>query len=725
MRGLFVVVAVLAFLLSGCVEVNQPQKERQPGLVFGGWRLPEGSPAPVPLRDCTELLSTLNTRAVTETDALLDLSVERGTGHVYATLAGDMIATTATAAPMQLEAGSAADADVTGTNNQEAGVDEADILKTDGEWTYAAHGRYVYILHSERVGDAEHYARFDLGANHSNAQLLLEPRDPDDASDDRLIVISQSWSGYAYIADDVRGSSAHFGSDATRIQVLSLADRAEPRLLKEIEIEGNLAGARLVDGYAYVVVHAAQYEAQLQTWVYPTEEDLARWGVTWNEYHNLNETVRKGLAQDVAERVKEENRRAVSNITLDEYLPRVTVTANVGTPLELTYDDSTCGRFLTTPDATGRSVSTILSLDAAGAEPDHALTQILGSDPVVYGAVDALVLASSSRDPWWFWQNGDLDEATDLQWFDLAGLDVRHRASGRTVGTIIDSFAIDVHDETLRIATTTGQWGRWWMSNPEPMMNHLVVFESVADALVPVGIVGGIAPDERIWSARFTDDRAYIVTFEQVDPLWIIDLSVPTAPTILGEVEVPGVSTYIHPIADGLLLTVGYGPRGDGQGLDWGRFQVSLFDVSDPASAARLDVMDVGPGGDTSTWSGATQEHKAFTYWDRVGVLALPVTTYNNSPAEDGRWISDYHVGLELIDVDVAGRSLSRHGGIDQDSLSGERSEYYWTPEIERTYFLGFPEEGDVSVYSMSQLGITAHDLATMAEEASAGFDSE
>ena len=90
----------------------------------------------------------------------------------------------------------------------------------------------------------------------------------------------------------------------------------------------------------------------------------------------------------------------------------------------------------------------------------------------------------------------------------------------------------------------------------------------------------GIADGERIWSARFIGDRAYLVTFETIDPLWVLDLSDPTSPIILGELEVPGVSTYIHPVDDNTLLTIGIGPGDDGLGLDWSMTQISLFDVS-------------------------------------------------------------------------------------------------------------------------------------------------
>ena len=97
------------------------------------------------------------------------------------------------------------------------------------------------------------------------------------------------------------------------------------------------------------------------------------------------------------------------------------------------------------------------------------------------------------------------------------------------------------------------------MENPEPMENHVITLSHALDVdtgrtdLLEMGRVDGIAYNETIWSARFVEDRAYIVTFENMDPLWTIDLSNPTAPRIMGELEVPGVSTYIHPLSDNAI----------------------------------------------------------------------------------------------------------------------------------------------------------------------------
>jgi hypothetical protein len=141
---------------------------------------------------------------------------------------------------------------------------------------------------------------------------------------------------------------------------------------------------------------------------------------------------------------------------------------------------------------------------------------------------------------------------------------------------------------------------------------------------------------------------------------------------------------------------------------------VSLFDISDVSKPRRADVLDLAPPGGWSS-SGATGEHKAFTYWPAVGTLAVPLSSEGNGSAGRG-----YHVGLKLVDVDRERLDLSVRGEIDQDALiDGNAS---WVPEIERSYFLGYPETGPVSVYSVSALGVAAHDLETLEAQGSVAF---
>ncbi|MBW3584000.1 MAG: beta-propeller domain-containing protein, partial [Euryarchaeota archaeon] len=407
MRPLPVLMALLITApLSGCIDAGP--NVATIGL-FSEWQLPAGSPAPVPVHDCDALERILSERALEETDTFLDQSLEGiqpRWGWSGARIGGDILVPTTSfdTANRQATEVSAREAEVTGTNNQEAGVDEADVLKTDGEWTYVLRHGTLYILRSDHVGDITEHANITFNATYHSGQILLAPRDAADPSDDRLIVITHTYS------DEDEEVYAH-------VRVFELLDRSDPSLAKEILIEGEHMGARLVDGHAYIVVHTWRNDLPLVTHAHPSHEDLEARGMDWQDYHGLEETEQREIRERLADEARLQNRRILEDATLDDHLPRVLEGrgSNDTTPRPIGGDG--CRRFLATEDATGRSVSTILALDLTGGEIVDATTQTLGSRPIVYGALDALVLAAPSRDPWWFWDNKDIEEATDLQWF--------------------------------------------------------------------------------------------------------------------------------------------------------------------------------------------------------------------------------------------------------------------------------------------------------------------
>ena len=159
--------------------------------------------------------------------------------------------------------------------------------------------------------------------------------------------------------------------------------------------------------------------------------------------------------------------------------------------------------------------------------------------------------------------------------------ETEYLGSGRVEGQLHNQFSLSENDGYLRVATTSNMWARWWLEDPPESENHLFVLDLIDGVLDEVGHVGGIAAGERIFAARMVGDRGYMVTFEQVDPLFTLDLSDPYDPRVVGELEIPGFSTYIHPIANDKLLTIGVG--GDENGANW-RTQISMFDVADFAT---------------------------------------------------------------------------------------------------------------------------------------------
>ena len=380
-----------------------------------------------------------------------------------------------------------------------------------------------------------------------------------------------------------------------------------------------------------------------------------------------------------------------------------------------------------------RGISSIFSLDLTSTDFDYEVDHVVGTYPQVYASSDVLVLAESAFSGWWFWGNDDMDEMTNLHTFDISAPDATlYTGSGRIAGTVLNQFSLSEHEGVLRVATTVGQWARWWMDDPEPMSSQLVTLVRSIDVdtgkqvLAEAGRVDGIAPGERIWSARFDGDRAYIVTFEQIDPLWVIDVADVTNPTILGELKVPGVSTYIHPLSRDHLLTIGLAPANeDGTGLDWSGTQISLFDIVDPTDPQQADVLRLSPvardQANMWSWSSseATYESKAFQYWAPKSMLAVPLSTYRYTETYENGWYSwSYqHISkLMLVEVNETDGNLSLYGEVNHSSFyDREEDNRYWgwgEQNIRRSIFMGD------FVYAISPGGITATNLTTMEESA-------
>lgn len=222
----------------------------------------------------------------------------------------------------------------------------------------------------------------------------------------------------------------------------------------------------------------------------------------------------------------------------------------------------------------------------------------------------------------------------------------------------------------------------------------------------------------RFGAQDFVEDRAYIVTFQNMDPLWTIDLSNPESPQIMGELEVPGVSTYIHPLSDDAILTIGLGPRDleTGLGLDWSHTQLSLFNVSNFSDPQSTDVLSLSPVTDTEdgwnwAWSEATWEHKAFQYWAPKGMLAVPLSTYKYDYWYDeaGQYHWEYEWVSKLIIINVSEEELSIHGEVNHSSFYEAEGDYWWSSyNVRRSIFMGD------YIYAISHAGITVTNLTTM-----------
>jgi len=196
--------------------------------------------------------------------------------------------------------------------------------------------------------------------------------------------------------------------------------------------------------------------------------------------------------------------------------------------------------------------------------------------------------------------------------------------------------------------------------------------------LVTVGSVGGLGQTEQIYAVRFLGTQAYVVTFRQTDPLYVIDLSDPTHPAVTGELKIPGYSAYLHPVGEGLLLGVGQDADLDGrtQGT-----KLSLFDVSDPSDPREISSLPIGG------YSEAEWDHKAFLFWPEDGTIVIPVSPswQGCGPAVDCLAADITGAGGGVVVAQLQGTQLVGLGTIEHEYRNQSGC---WNP-LQRSMIIG------------------------------------
>ena len=243
----------------------------------------------------------------------------------------------------------------------------------------------------------------------------------------------------------------------------------------------------------------------------------------------------------------------------------------------------------------------------------------------VYASTDAIYVATQQWRDWNVIPEREWDQTAEMVTTTIHRFDatdpaaVEFTGSGEVAGWLYSQWAMSEHEGVLRVASTTQS--PFWGFRQASSQSVVTVLQPGEGALETIGVVSGLGIDEQIYAVRFVGDAGYIVTFRQTDPLYVIDLSDPTAPQVAGELKIPGYSAYLHPIGDDLL--VGVGQDADLNGQIKGT-QVAVFDVSDPFDPRQVDKLTL-PG----AYSQAEWDHHAFLYWPATSTLVIPIQQSN------------------------------------------------------------------------------------------------
>jgi len=327
------------------------------------------------------------------------------------------------------------------------------------------------------------------------------------------------------------------------------------------------------------------------------------------------------------EELKEYNKSVILAAELEDLLPHAEDTLYLDdTVVQQNLALTDCNSFLVSEVESAPGFLSLVGFDLLADEAAN-VSMIVGKPGAVYATAKSFYVAvrqyQSKSAQWPFDANGP-KEVTVLHKFGLLKnlASGWYAASGVVKGRILNQFAMDEFEDHLRIATTTGKL-------PSNDVHSTVsVLQQQGTALVPVGLIDNIAPTEDIRSARYSGPVGFIVTFKKTDPLFVIDLAVPDAPYIKGELKIPGYSTYMHLLDDQHLLTIGYDADDQGSFAWFQGIMLQVFDVSDLANPFLLHKEVIGTRGTTSD---AATNHLAFNYFPAYGWLALPMVV-----CEDG-----------------------------------------------------------------------------------------
>jgi len=491
-------------------------------------------------------------------------------------LMGQMPVAMAMGAPVGSAASPRAEAAPTAysrTNNQEEGVDEPDLVKTDGR---------VMVLVPPGLS-AVHV--MDVSGKEP---VLLGTLAIPQADNLRLLLMG----------DTVIGVGQTYGTDGrsrTVARVISISDPRHPTVARTFTVEGALLDARMLRGRVLLVT---QSQPALP---FASPAD--------------------GTAGAAAKALRT-NRKMVSRATVQQLVPGVGVT-----PENRRYRSS-CSQTMRPGVRSGLGTTTVVTIDPAQAAPTQNLT-VMGSGSVLYASTDALYLATTSwQSQQLVWSGRGSALETNLHGFDVSSADqVRYLGTGSVKGSLTGQYSLSEHKGFLRVATTIGPSlagdGRPGLRVSD---NRVTVLKPVNGALLQVGLVAGLGRDERIYGVRFLGDVGYVVTFKVVDPLYVIDLADPRHPKVRGELKVTGYSSALYPLGGGQLL--GIGQAVDDKQRTTGA-QVSVFDVSDQTRPA-LSSKVVHRGG----WSAAQYDQHSLLWWEPSRMLVMPLTTSSDDGAE-------------------------------------------------------------------------------------------
>ncbi|HDP73515.1 MAG TPA: hypothetical protein ENN46_00970 [Candidatus Woesearchaeota archaeon] len=566
--------------------------------------------------------------------------------------------------------------DFSETNIQVEGVNEGDILKTDGNYIYTITEKTLFIIKAYPGEDAEVISR--TAFRDQPTGLFIKG--------DRLAVF-----GDIQDPDIFDNVGIRVRNGLTFVSIYDISDRENPKHLEDFRFEGKYVNSRMIDSQVYIVtgmypefriIHPMPIVIEGGVVGEVAPRDIFHFGMRYDSPYMT------GVHSVDIESIE----KLGSKIVTTDGTPTVYMSQNnlyLASTKSISYWEisNEVGKEIVLPLLPGYYKSIIEKIQETDSdvlsyyEKERKIQEIIGEYVSMLPSDEQQELSDKVEDK-------TIEKMKEYEYPQFTSIiklsanrgEIEVADKGSVPGRINNQFSMDEHKGNLRIATTiqpSWEWRRYDFGLKESINNVYVLDRS----LDIIGRLEGLAEGESIFSARFMGNRLYMVTFRQIDPFFVIDLSNPRNPKDLGELKIPGFSRYLHPYDENTIIGIGRDATETGREIG---LKISLFDVTDVENPVKTTkfVSDQRYMQSTAEW-----EHKAFLFSRDRNLLVIPVYSFGGRFMDDmGRWIEDESYNGAFV-FNISKDSIELRGLIDHDRGEGS-SRHYYRPSVERSLYI-------------------------------------
>lgn len=499
------------------------------------------------------------------------------------------------------------------TNTQVENVDEADIVKVESNYIYYIAEDKIVIINAEKPENAEKVSEINYEEEGFYPNELY-------VKNNKLVVIGAYYDAVSetYKTIDEAYDRIYIRDNKTEIIIYDIAEKTNPKQIRKIEMDGNYISSRMINENLYLA----------------TTQNIYGYGIARSQMKDLNE---------------------------NDYKPKYKDTIISDEEKCINYD-----KIYYFDEIEDMNYLILAGMNIENNEEVDVQT-FLGGGSDIYASEKNLYIGKNTIKYDKLYR--ETESITQILKFELSNGKIKYKAEAKVKGYINNQFSMDENNGYFRIATT---------SNIEEdkkytTINNMYVLN---ENMEEVGKIEGLAKGEEIYSVRYVGNKGYMVTFKQVDPLFVIDLTNPQNPQVLGQLKIPGYSTYLHPYDDTHIIGFGYNTEQKETSVITNGLKMAMFDITDVSNPKELFKINIGKN---NTSSRLTYNHKALLYSKEKNIIGFPLTTYEYGNMESKAVV--YNIDLEK-GFSIKGEIQTKNNSDDWEK-SAERIIY-----VNNTYYV-------------------------------------